>query len=48
MKEKVVVNLKKYKYDWLSVVFILFLLLTEHIVFVVLFFVSVLMSEFKK
>jgi hypothetical protein len=48
MKKKVINNLKKYKYNWLSVVFILFLLFTKHIVFIVLFFISVLMSEFKK
>lgn len=48
MKERVIGNLKKYKYDWFAIVSFICLLLTSHLLFVVLFFVSILLSEFKK
>ena len=48
MKERVIDNLKKYKYDWLAVVSFICLLITAHLLFVVIFFISVLLSEFKK
>ena len=48
MREKIINNFKKYRYDWFSIMFILFLLFTEHVIFVVLLFISVLMSELKK
>ena len=48
MKNKIITNIKKYKYDWMSLIFITLLLVTQNILFVFLFFVSVCLSEIKK
>jgi hypothetical protein len=48
MKEKVIRNVKKYKYDLLGLGSMFLLLITKNLLFLILFFIFVVISEFKK
>jgi hypothetical protein len=48
MKEEVIKNVKKYKYDLLGLISLLILLITKNILFLILFFIFIVISEFKK
>jgi hypothetical protein len=48
MKNRIIGNVTKYKYDWLSVIFFTLLLTTQNVLFLGLFFISVCLSELKK
>jgi hypothetical protein len=47
MKEKLINNLKRFKYDWLSLIFFVLLILTQNIIFIIPFLTFILISEFK-
>lgn len=48
MKERVIRNVKKYKYDLFGLISMFLLLITKNILFLILFFIFVVISEFKK
>jgi hypothetical protein len=48
MIKKIFNNVVKYKYDWLSVLFLLLGVISGNFTFFPLFFLTVMISEFKK